>query len=108
MSVLRRKVSKMVAPWIKRRRINVEVKTALKTAPAPTPVVEPVPAPVVEEAVEEVVEVEEAVEEVVEAEEAEPVQDLGLLRKWELVELAEAAGHDVTGLTKRELVGLLS
>ncbi len=88
----------MVAPWIKRRRIDVEVKTALKTAPAPTPVVEPVPAPVVEEAVEEVVEVEEA----------EPVQDLGSLRKWELVELAEAAGHDVTGLTKRELVGLLS
>ncbi len=56
----------------------------------------------------------EMVEEVVEEVAAEPApvlgsaQDLGSLRKWELVELAEAAGHDVAGLTKRELVELLS
>ena len=98
----------MVAPFIKRRRRAEAARKAAAAAAkkaaaapvveAPAPVVEAAPAPVVEETVEEVVEVV--------VEEATP--DLGSLRKWELVELAEAAGHDVLGLTKRQLVDLLS
>ena len=97
----------MVAPFIKRRRKAeatrkaaeaIAKKVGVKKAVAPAPVVE-APAPVV---------VEDIVEEVVEEVAEEAVLDLGSLRKWELIELAEAAGHDVLGFTKRQLIELLS
>ena len=81
----------MVAPHVKRRR-RAELKKAEESRLAEI-------ARVAEEDI-----VEEVVEEVAE----EAALDLGSLRKWELIELAEAAGHDVLGFTKRQLVELLS
>jgi len=98
----------MVAPWIKKKRAaqaakktakkavaTPQPKAAKKTAPAPKP------APVVEETP-----VVEAAPEAV-TETSAPL-DLTSMYKWQLVSHAQSLGHDVTGLTKSEILELLA
>jgi len=105
----------MVAPWIKKKRAaqaakktakkavaTPQPKAAKKTAPAPKP------APVVEETP-----VVEAAPEAVTETAPEPVEesaalDLTSMYKWQLVSHAQSLGHDVTGLTKSEILELLA
>ena len=105
----------MVAPWIKKKRArqtakkNNNKKTTPVTAAAAT-VTEAPRAPAVTVAtVTEVVE-----ETVVETTDATPdetteeeVVNIHSMYKWQLVAHAEGLGHDVTGLTKTEIVSLL-
>ena len=97
----------MVAPWIKKKRARqAAAKATKKTAAAPQPKAAkkaapaPKPAPVVEEA--------PAVEAAPEAPAAEPALDLTSMYKWQLVSHAESLGHDVSGLTKTEILDLLA
>lgn len=114
----------MVAPYIKRRRRAAEAAEKAVKKAAPAPVVEdakPEPAPVLEVAVEEPVEAPAASEEVSEsvveepvvaeepevAPEPEPEVDLSSMLKRELVVIAEERGHDVSGMTKSQILELL-
>ena len=101
----------MVAPWIKKKRARqAAAKAAKKTAPAPQPKAAkkaapaPKPAPVVEEAPA----VEVVPEAAPEAPAEEPALDLTSMYKWQLVSHAESLGHDVSGLTKTEILDLLA
>jgi hypothetical protein len=115
----------MVAPWIKKKRAAQAAKKnnnkkATPVAKATATVTEAPKAPAVTvatvtEAVEETVvettdtttdETTEEVEETTDTSEEEAV-DVHSMYKWQLVAHAEGLGHDVTGLTKAEIVSLL-
>ena len=105
----------MVAPWIKKKRARqAAAKAAKKTAPAPQPKAAkkaapaPKPAPVVEEAPVVEATPEVAPEAAPEAPAEEPALDLTSMYKWQLVSHAESLGHDVSGLTKSEILDLLT
>ena len=98
----------MVAPWIKKKRAaQTAKKNNKKTTPvakATATVTETPKAPAVTVAtVAEVV--EETVVETTDT--AEESVDIHSMYKWQLVAHAEGLGHDVTGLTKTEIISLL-
>jgi len=96
----------MVAPWIKRKRRAKKAAASAPAAPKPkaAPKAAPAPAPVVEEAPV----VEAAPEVAPEPAAEEPALDLTSMYKWQLVSHAESLGHDVSGMTKSEILELLS